>query len=109
MRRLCVIVRQKLIKLGNIGRNLLDDLRGGVDLASRTYDGFLLRMRRITIKRARTWRWARMRPWVGRSSGPVSFPPSQSCPGCTTNASGYDFRKGQAVGLLSTAAIGPIW
>ena len=33
MRRLCVIIRQKLIKLSNIGRNLLDDLRGDVDLA----------------------------------------------------------------------------
>jgi hypothetical protein len=48
-----------------------------------------------TIRRARTWRWARMRPWVGRSSGPVSLWPSQSCPGCTTNTSGSDFRKGQ--------------
>jgi hypothetical protein len=25
----------------------------------------------------------------------VSLSPSQSCPGCTTNTSGYDFRKGQ--------------
>jgi len=49
-----------------------------------------------TITRARTWRWARMRPWVGRSSGPVSLSLSQSWPGCTTNTSGYDFRKGHA-------------
>jgi len=48
-----------------------------------------------TIKCARTWRWARMRPWDARSSGAVSLSPSQSCPGCTTNTSGYDFRKGQ--------------
>src|SRR5436309_15982000 len=52
-------------------------------------------MRRTTIRRARTWRWARMRRWAGRSSGPVSLSPSQSCPGCTINTSGYDFRKGQ--------------
>jgi hypothetical protein len=26
----------------------------------------------------------------------VSLSPSRSCPGCTTNTSGYDFRKGQA-------------
>jgi transposase len=37
-----------------------------------------------------------MRPSVVRSSGPVSLSPSQSCPACTTNTSGYDFRKGQA-------------
>jgi len=42
-------------------------------LRGRTCGEFLLRMQRITITRARTWRWARMRPWVGRSSGPVSF------------------------------------
>jgi transposase InsO family protein len=36
-------------------------------------------------------------PWVGRSSGPVSLLPSRSCPGCTTNTSGYDFRKGQGL------------
>src|SRR5258708_39357948 len=54
-------------------------------------------MQYITIRRARTWRWARMRPWVARSSAPVSLSPSQSCPGCTTNTSGYDFRKGQDI------------
>src|SRR5881396_3702778 len=43
---------------------------------------------------AAEWQAARMCPWVGRSSGPVSLSPSQSCPGCTTNTSGYDFRKG---------------
>src|SRR6184192_3891325 len=64
-------------------------------LRGRTCGEFLLRMRRITIRRARAWRWARMRPGVGRSSGPVSLSPSQSWPGCTTNTSGYDFRKGQ--------------
>jgi len=74
MRRLCVIVRQKLIKLGNIGRNLLDDLRGGVDLASRTYDGFLLRMRRITIKRARTWHYRKMRTCIEQSNVIVAIP-----------------------------------
>jgi|SRR6266446_6253750 hypothetical protein len=65
-------------------------------LRGRTCGEFLLRMQRITITRARTWRWARMRPWVGRSSGPVSLSLSQSWPGCTTNTSGYDFRKGHA-------------
>src|SRR5438132_796966 len=63
-------------------------------------------MRRITIRCARTWRWARMRPWVGRSSGPVSLSPSRSCPGCTTNTSGYDFRKGQA--QLNALALGQL-
>ena len=64
-------------------------------LRGRTCGEFLLRMQRITITRARTWRWARMRRWVGRSSGPVSLSLSQSWPGCTTNTSGYDFQKGQ--------------
>src|SRR5258708_9578420 len=57
-------------------------------------------MRRNTIKCARTWRWARMRPWVARSSGPVSLSPFRSCPGCTTNTFGYDFRKGQLFAAL---------
>jgi hypothetical protein len=35
------------------------------------------------------------RPPVGQSSAPVSLSRSQSCPGCTTIMSGYDFRKGQ--------------
>jgi hypothetical protein len=53
----------------------------------------------IYYNQARTpWRWARMRPWAGRSSGPVSLSPSQSCPACIINTSGYDFRKGQGHG-----------
>ena len=50
----------------------------------------------VYYDQARTWRWATMRPWAGRSSGPVSLSPSQSCPGCTINTSGSNFRKGQA-------------
>jgi hypothetical protein len=56
---------------------------------------FFLRTGRITTRFARTWRSTRMRPWVGRCSGPVSLLPSRSCPGRTTTTSGYDFRKGQ--------------
>src|SRR5436189_4729596 len=49
--------------------------------------------------------WARMRRWAGRSSGPVSLSPSQSCPGCTINTSGYDFRKGQGLLIFLSSAI----
>src|SRR5947209_13121060 len=48
----------------------------------------------ITIRRARTWHYRKMRPCIEQSSGPVSLLPSQSCPDCITNTSGYDFRKG---------------
>src|SRR5436309_15263614 len=51
-------------------------------------------MRRITIRRARTWHYRKMHPYIEQSNRPVSLSPSQSCPGCTTNTSGYDFRKG---------------
>jgi Integrase core domain len=43
---------------------------------------------------ARTWRWAKTRPQVGQSSGPAPLSLSQSCLGCTTITSGYNFRKG---------------
>src|SRR5262245_11898745 len=52
-------------------------------------------MPRTTIRCARTWLWARTRPWVGQSSALASLSLSQSCLGCTTITSGYDFRKGQ--------------
>ncbi len=68
---------------------------GYLSLVRRTCDKFFLPTRRITIRYERTWPWARMRLWVGRSSGPVSLSPSQSCLGCTTITSGYEFRKGQ--------------
>src|SRR5262245_37451800 len=46
----------------------------------------------------RTQRWARTRPWVGRSSGPVPLSPSRFCPDYTTITSGCDFRKAQVFG-----------
>ena len=53
-------------------------------------------MQCITIKRARTWRYRKMRPCIEKFSGPVSLSPFQSWPDCIINTSGYDFRKGQA-------------
>ena len=47
---------------------------------------------------------AKTRPQVGQSSGPVALSPSQSCLGCTTIMSGYNFRKGHRMDLL---AVGP--
>ena len=52
-------------------------------------------MRCITIKRARTWRYRKVRPCIEKFSGPVSLSPFQSWPDCIINTSGYDFRKGQ--------------
>src|SRR5262245_33339894 len=52
-------------------------------------------MRPTTMRCARTWRWGKTRPPVGQSSGPAPLLLSQSCPGCTTITSGYDFREGQ--------------
>jgi hypothetical protein len=37
--------------------------------------------------------WAKMRPWTGQFNGPATLSPSQSCPGCTTITSGYNFWK----------------
>src|SRR5206468_13048712 len=51
----------------------------------------------ITIRRARTWHYRKMRPCIEQSNGPVSLSLSQSCPDCIINTSGYDFRKGQAL------------
>src|SRR5437870_1403080 len=53
-------------------------------------------MRRITIRRARTWHYRKIRPCIEQSNGPVSLSLSQSCPDCIINTSGYDFRKAQA-------------
>src|SRR5450830_888467 len=52
-------------------------------------------MPHITIKCARTWHWTRMRRQVGQSSDLVASSPFPYWAGCTTNTSGYDFRKGQ--------------
>jgi hypothetical protein len=52
-------------------------------------------MRRITIKRARTWHYRKMHPCVEQSNGLVPLSLFPSWQGCITNTSGYDFRKGQ--------------
>jgi hypothetical protein len=53
------------------------------------------RMRRITIKRARTWHYRKMRPCIEQSNGLASLSPFPSWPDCIISTSGYDFRKGQ--------------
>jgi hypothetical protein len=52
-------------------------------------------MRRITIRRALTWHFRKMHPCVEQSNGLVPLSLFPSWPGCITNTSGYDFRKGQ--------------
>src|SRR5436305_12494383 len=58
----------------------------------------------ITIRRARTWHYRKMRPCIEQSNGPMSLSLSQSCPDCIINTSGYDFRKGQDVSRLPALA-----
>jgi Sel1 repeat len=67
-------------------------------------------MRRITIKRARTWHYRKMRPCIEPSGDLALLSPFRSWLGCITNTSGYDFRKGQGVTamlqILRTLLIG---
>jgi hypothetical protein len=67
-------------------------------LARRTFGEFFPPIRRITIKRARTWHYRKMRPCIEPSNDLAPLSPFQSWLGCITNTSGYDFRKGQADG-----------
>jgi len=52
-------------------------------------------VRRITIKRARTWHYRKMRPCIEPSNVLAPLSPFRSWLDCTTNTSGCDFRKGQ--------------
>jgi uncharacterized protein (DUF488 family) len=52
-------------------------------------------MRRIKIKRARTWHYRKMPPCIEPSNDLAPWSPFRSWLGCITNTSGYDFRKGQ--------------
>jgi transposase InsO family protein len=83
--------------IGTLRRECLDQecLDQMFSLVSRTCGEFLLRMRRITIRRARTWHYRKMRPCIERSNGLVPLSPFPSWPNCIINTSGYDFRKGQ--------------
>jgi hypothetical protein len=60
---------------------------------------FLLRMRRITIRRARTWHYRKMPPSIEPSTDLAPSSPFRSWLGCITNSSGCDFRKGQVDSL----------
>src|SRR6266478_2154810 len=64
-------------------------------MANGICDGSSLCIRSITMRRARTWGWARMRRYDDPSNdlGPSS--PHQSCPDCIIATRGYDFREGQ--------------
>src|SRR5579872_3786020 len=50
-------------------------------------------MRGVTINRARTWHYRRMRRCVESSNGLGSLSPFPSWLGCIINTSGYDFGK----------------
>jgi hypothetical protein len=61
-------------------------------------------MRRITIKRARTWHY-KMPPCIEQSNGLVPLSPFGSCLDCITNMFGYDFRKGQRFFFDGTSSL----
>jgi len=52
-------------------------------------------MRRITINRARTCLYRKMRPCIDWFSDRAPLLPFRYWLGCIINTSGYDFRKGQ--------------
>ena len=52
-------------------------------------------MRRITIKRGRTWHYGKMRRYIEQSNALAPLSRFQSWLACTINTSGYDFQKGQ--------------
>ena len=54
-------------------------------------------IRLITTRRARTWRWRRMRRYGELSRSAERSSPRQFFPDCTIAMCGYDFRKGQVV------------
>src|SRR6266542_3680204 len=56
---------------------------------------FWLHIRLITTRRARTWRWRRMRRYGELSRGAERSSPRQFFPDCTIAMCGYDFREGQ--------------
>src|SRR4051812_47986779 len=51
------------------------------------------------MRRARTYRWTRMRPYRARFRGQGVFFAFQSWAGCTTNIFGFDLRQAQAAFL----------
>ena len=78
--------------VGTVRRECLDRM---LIFGESHWGEFLLHMRRITTKRARTWHYRRMHPCIEQSNGLASLSPFQSWPDCIINTSGYDFRKGQ--------------
>jgi hypothetical protein len=66
----------------------------------------LLRMQRITIRRALTWHYRKMHPCVEQSDSLVPLSLFPSWQGCITNTSGYDFRKGQVPPLAPAVCQG---
>ena len=62
-------------------------------------------MRRITIRRARTWHYTKMRPRIDRSNDLAPLSAFRSWLDCTINTSGCDFRKGQRPFLEGEADI----
>ena len=83
--------------IGTLRRECLDRM---LVFASRTCDEFLLCMRPITIKRARTWHYRKMRRCIEPSNDLAPLSPFRYWLDCITNTSGYDFRKGQPIAPL---------
>jgi hypothetical protein len=69
--------------------------------ATCTCGEFFQLMRRITMKRARTWHYRKIRPCIEPSNDLAPLLPFRSWLDCTTNTSGYDFRKGQVQRVIA--------
>ena len=79
--------------IGTLRRECLDQVVISGEM--HTCGEFFPLMRRITIKRARTWHYRKMRPCIEQSNVLAPSSPFRSWLDCTTNTSGYNFRKGQ--------------
>ena len=80
--------------IGTLRRECLDQV---VTSARCTWGEFFPLMPHITIERARTWHYRKMRACIEPSNTLAPLSPFRSWLGCTTTTSGYDFRKGQVL------------
>ena len=92
--------------IGTLRRECLDQVASS---ARRTCGEFFPPMRRITIKRARTWHYRKMRLFTEQPNDRAPLSPFRSWLGCITNTFGYDFRKGQALDGRARFAGGEPW
>jgi Integrase core domain len=89
--------------IGTLRRERLDHWSSS---ARRICGEFFPRMRHITIKRARTWHYRKMRLCTVQFNDLAPLSLFRFWLGCITNTSGYDFRKGQVASGTSRLSCG---